>query len=100
MTDLSHAVVVLLLYVILGGIPTLWALRKGVRLKVGQTHVAPPRSLTERIRRELIGSLLYTVGLVLWPVVLLKRRAVIDWLAARPWLVLREGGRESEDTGR
>lgn len=79
---------VLLLYAIAGGIPTLWLIRNGVRMELGHRHAAPWRSVIDGIKRELAGMVLYTVGLVLWPVVFLKRRAVIRWLAVHPWLVI------------
>lgn len=77
----------LVVWMLLGMVPTLWVLRRGVQKELGQRYVPIP-GFREHLRREVIGGAIYCIGLVFWPVVLIKRRAVVRWLLPRPWLVL------------
>lgn len=77
----------LAIWALLGMIPTIWVLRREVQKELGQRYVAQPGFL-EDLRREAIAYVVYGVGLLFWPVVLIKRREVVRWLLPRPWLVL------------
>ena len=73
---------------LVGMVPTILVLRRGVQRESGQMHVPRP-GFVEDLRRIPIEYVAYGVGLIFWPVVLVKRRAVVQWLLPRPWLVLK-----------
>jgi hypothetical protein len=77
----------LVAWLLVGMVPTLLVLRRGVQRELGQKYVPWP-GFVEDLRREAVGYAVYCVGLLFWPVVLVKRRAVVQWLLPRPWLVL------------